>query len=71
MAMTAAHGNLQGIMLQKFASAPRPGAAQMAMTMANWNLPQRICFCAAPRRSAHGNDVAHGNLPVILSACAN
>eukprot|EP00973_Karenia_brevis_P025724 3548687-Karenia_brevis.AAC.1 len=50
------HGNLPDIMLQRIAAAPRPGTAQMAITMANGNLPQRICICDAPGRGTH---VAH------------
>eukprot|EP00973_Karenia_brevis_P031323 4323079-Karenia_brevis.AAC.1 len=54
--MKAARGNLPDIMLQNLISAPRPGAAQMAMTMANGSSLQRICICAAPGRGANGND---------------
>eukprot|EP00973_Karenia_brevis_P043796 6066233-Karenia_brevis.AAC.1 len=54
--MTVAHGNLPDIMLQKVASVLRPGAAQMAMTMANGNLLQRMCICTVPGRGANGND---------------
>eukprot|EP00973_Karenia_brevis_P012752 1731275-Karenia_brevis.AAC.1 len=56
MAITVAHGKLPDIMLQSIAFAPRPGAAQMAMTMTHGNLLQGICMCTAPGCGAHGND---------------
>eukprot|EP00973_Karenia_brevis_P041619 5758874-Karenia_brevis.AAC.1 len=42
-----AHGNLLYIMLRKFASVLRPGAAHTEVTMANG--------CAAPGQGANGN----------------